>query len=701
MGEERISSLLDENELLRREVRIARQASDITAELVAKQFEETDRVLSLFQVANAQRKAVLDAATQVSIIAAGVDGKITLFNSGAVNMLGYKAGEVVGKSSPLDLHLASEVEGRCREVGSWTGKSVVGIELFIEYATEPNPVEREWTYIRKDGGRLPVSLSITPLMGPQGELAGMLFVAMDLTKRKRAEQDMLEAMKVAEDANRTKSAFLANMSHELRTPLNAIIGYSEMLQEEADDLGLDGFAPDLKKIQSAGKHLLALISDILDLSKIEAGKMDLFIEEIDLRGMVEDVAATVRPLVEKNSSRLDVHCPADIGTIRADMTRVRQVMFNLLSNATKFTQEGVITLDVGRETTGGDELVRFSVSDTGIGMTQEQTGKLFQAFSQADASTTRKFGGTGLGLAISRKFCNMMGGDITVISEPGKGTTFTATIPAEVKVVQDESVDETVAAWPEAVETGPGRPNTVLVIDDDPAMRDLMSRNLGKEGFNVVAASSGNEGLRLAGQVHPIAITLDVMMPGMDGWAVLKEFRATPGLMETPVIMLTMVDDKNLGYALGATEYMTKPVDRDRLMSVLGRYRDVCSPGSILVVEDDPVNRDLVVKQLRGVGVEACEARNGRVALERLAESKPCLILLDLMMPEMDGFEFVEEFRKHKEWSSIPIIIMTAKALTKDDYKRLDGGVRNIIRKGSCSKDEIAKKVISLLDAKK
>jgi PAS domain S-box-containing protein len=690
MDEDRIEALSEENEALRSEVRVAREASEITARLVATQFEETDRILRLFQSSNAQRKAVLDAATRISIIATGTDGVITLFNSGAEKLLGYKASDMVGSGTPLKLHLHEELEDRRLDMSGWLGREIDEIGLFVEYASEDRPTEREWTYVRKDGSIFPVTLTVTSLMGPDGELTGMLFVAMDVTERKRAEQEILVAMRAAEAANSTKSAFLANMSHELRTPLNAIIGYSEMLQEEAEDLDAEGLIPDLKKIESAGKHLLALINDVLDLSKIEAGKMSLYLEEFALPGLVEDVVHTVHPLVEKNNNRLVVDCPAEIGAMHADVTRVRQVLYNLLSNACKFTDNGIIRLVVTREDVDGTDWIYIRVSDTGIGMSAGQMAGLFQAFSQADASTTRKYGGTGLGLAISRKFCNMMGGDMTVDSEQGKGTTFTASIPAAVKVEQVEEQTPRLSEPPAEVTV---KPNSVLVIDDDVTVHDLMTRNLQKDGYNVVPADSGREGLRLAREIKPIAITLDVMMPGMDGWAVLKELKAHPDTRDIPVIMMTMVDDRNLGYALGATDYLTKPVEKSRLLEMLQRYKDTCEPSSVLVVEDDPVSREMVCKQLKTAGLKVCEAKNGRVALERIAEGRPCLIILDLMMPEMDGFEFVDEIRRHRDWADIPIVVLTAKTLTAEDHTRLKGGVRKILQKGAYNKEELIKRV--------
>src|SRR5262245_8503717 len=497
-------------------------------------------------------------------------------------------------------------------------------------------------------------------------------------------------------ASRYQSACLANMSHELRTPPNAIIGYSEMLQEEAEDLGQEDFTPDLQKIQFAGKHLLALINDILDLSKIEAGRMDLYLETFDLPSMVQEAVSTIQPLVEKNRNTLTVHCADNLGTIQADLTKVRQSLFNLLSNACKFTEQGTITLAVSRETVDGAAWVTLGVTDTGIGMTPEQMGRLFQAFAQADASTTRQYGGTGLGLTITRHFCRMMGGDITVESALGQGSTFTIRLPAEV-------VDHKATAVPR-VEDLPasavleGAP-TVLIIDDDPTELDLLQRLLRSEGLRSVTAASGAEGLRLARELRPAAITLDVMMPGMDGWAVLTALKADPNVADIPVIMLTIVDDKNMGYALGAADYLTKPIDWDRLAALLQKYRCAHPPCTVLVVEDDIDTRDMLRRMLTREGWAVTEATNGRVALEQVAASQPELILLDLMMPEMDGFAFIETLRQQDAWRSIPVVVVTAKDLTLEDRRRLNGYVERILQKGAYSREELLREIHNLVAA--
>ena len=516
----------------------------------------------------------------------------------------------------------------------------------------------------------------------------------DLVRATAAAQ---EARTTAEEANRTKSAFLANMSHELRTPLNAIIGYSEMLQEDARDMGEENLVADLQKIHGAGKHLLGLINDVLDISKIEAGKMDLFLETIDVGGMIDDVVSTIKPLVQKNGNTLHVECEENLGPMRADATKVRQALFNLLSNACKFTDRGAITLRVSRERGNGAGFFVLRVSDTGIGMSPDQIKKLFKAFSQADASTTRKYGGSGLGLAITRHFCQMMGGDVTVESEQGKGSTFIVKLPAVVVSARPEKLETTIVLKePRFTEPPPGA-STILVIDDDPTVHDLMRRFLTKEGFRVAIAPDGKDGIRLARELKPDLITLDVLMAEMDGWSVLTALKADPEIADIPVIILTMFDDKEMGFALGATDYMTKPINRDRLVNVLRKHHQGQQPCHVLVVEDEPSIRQMVRRVLEKEGWAVREAENGQAGLQAVAESKPAVILSDLMMPVMNGFDFIRELRKNKEWRDIPVVILTAKDLTVEDRQQLKGNVEQILQKGDYNRDQLLSEVRELV----
>jgi signal transduction histidine kinase/DNA-binding response OmpR family regulator len=497
-----------------------------------------------------------------------------------------------------------------------------------------------------------------------------------------------EKSRQLEVASRHKSQFLANMSHELRTPLNAIIGVTEMLLEDARDLKREDEVEPLDRVLRAARHLLALINDILDLSKIEAGRMELHLESFPLAPHIEDVVKTIEPLAAKNGNRLVVDCGVDVGTIHADQTRFRQALLNLASNANKFTENGTVTISALQQETGGREWVTVAVTDTGIGMNAEQMGRLFQEFSQADSSTTRKYGGTGLGLAISRHFCRMMGGDITVDSEPGKGSTFTIRVPRIVEMQRAGLPEQRPA--PALVDAGAAQAPRILVVDDDATVRELVARHLERAGFAVTAAKGGREALRLARELRPAAMTLDIMMPDLDGWTVLAAMKGDPSLAAIPVVLMTIVEEKNRGYALGAADYLVKPVDRGKLVEAL---RNICgsAAGRVLLIDDDDVVRRAVRLALEPLGWQVTEAENGLLALDSLSASRPDVIILDLMMPKMDGFEFLDELRARPDWRDIPVVVITAKDLTEADRNRLNGGVERIIEKSE--RDEMLRRL--------
>jgi PAS domain S-box-containing protein len=632
----------------------------------------------LFAEVESQRSysELIVQSSPVAIIASDFSGRVLSWNPAAERLFGYTEPDALGRE--LDALITTpQLRDEARRI---TQQAVAGNRIHV--------VTRR---SRRDGTLVDVEVSVMPVSG-DGQQGMLIATYHDISELKQAERALREAKAAAEAANRTKSTFLANMSHELRTPLNAIIGYSEMLMEDAEDEGLDAFYGDLERIHGSGLHLLALINEVLDLSKIEAGKMELYLETFDVAPMLDEVITTVQPLTDRNANRLELRAAEDLGTLHADLTKVRQSLFNLLSNAAKFTEAGVVTLEASREAVEGRDWLTFRVRDTGIGMTPEQTGRLFEAFSQADASTGRRYGGTGLGLVITRRFCQMMGGDIAVESEHGVGSTFTIRLPAAARPAAPEA-PAVEARIPEAVEGV----STVLAIDDDPIVRDMLQRFLSREGFGVVTAPGGEAGLDLARQLRPDAITLDVLMPGMDGWAVLAALKADPHLAEIPVVMLTVVDDRNMGYALGASDYVTKPVDRERLVSVLQRYGQAPSPGRVLVVEDEPAARELLRRVLEAEGWTVTEAENGRQALERVAQQRPDLILLDLMMPEMDGFELMDELRRREGWGTIPVVVVTAKDLTAEDRMRLNGCVHKILEKGAYAREDLLAEVRDLV----
>jgi PAS domain S-box-containing protein len=557
--------------------------------------------------------------------------------------------------------------------------------------------------ISRTGREIPAYLSVSCVRKPDRSVDFVVAVVVDITDQKAAEAALRAARdeadiarEAAEAGTRAKSAFLANMSHELRTPMNAIIGYSEMLAEEFEDEGQEDYLSDIAKIRGAGKHLLSLINDILDLSKIEAGRVDLLLERFDLAEMLRETIATARPLMDARGVGFEVALSEDLGAVRADLTKLRQVVLNLLSNAAKFTHEGVVELGAESFERDGDRWIRLAVKDTGIGIEADKLDNVFEEFTQADLSTTREYGGTGLGLAISRRFCRMMGGDITASSVVGEGSTFTIEIPASVDALEaarssrDTVEDERTTPVPGG--SGP----LVLIVEDDPDSRDLLARMLSGDGYRVATAADGQQGLALAHELHPDLITLDVMMPGMDGWGMLRRLKADEDICDIPIVMVTIVGDKAMGHALGASDYLQKPVDRRALLQSVrrltgGRAEDV------LIVDDDRDTRDLVRRALEHEGMAVREAADGREALERVAESQPGLVMLDLMMPVMDGFEFLRRLRQSEVGRNVPVIVLTAKVLSDDEICELEAASIEVLSKQAADERTIVDEVRSVL----
>ncbi len=611
----------------------------------------------------------------------GVAGVFEYMSDAIETISGYPPGHFIGQPSSVLMHIVLEADRHRLD------------EAILSAIPRGGAFQTEYRIHHRNGDKRWLSVQGTVTHDDVKDCRVVDGVMFDITDRMQAQDELREARAKAEQTNRSKSTFLANMSHELRTPLNAILGYSEMLMEEAEDLELADFTVDLRKIHQAGGNLLALINDVLDLSKIEAGKTEIFVDDIDVNELLEEVSATVGPLMTRNDNRFEVERGDNLGHAQQDSTKLRQSQLNLLSNAAKFTHQGTITLRVDREhSESGDSLV-FEVRDTGIGIEADKLATLFDEFTQADASTTRRYGGTGLGLAICRRFCRLLGGEVEVRSTPGKGSVFSVRVPVELlekrqpRVVVKESQAMPVEELEALRRQDAG--STVLVIDDDPEARDIVRRFLEQDGFQVVCAASGEEGLRLAHQLEPAAVTLDVMMPDMDGWTVLRAFKADPHLMRIPVLLLTMVDDKSKGYSLGANDYLTKPVDRNRLLHTLERYRSEAGHCSVLVVEDESDIARMMVRMLEKSGCSAKAVGNGREALEAISAEEPDLVLLDLMMPVMDGFEFLMQLRSQPRWRELPVIVVTAKELTEEDRLQLSGKVEEVLEKGAYTREQL------------
>ena len=516
----------------------------------------------------------------------------------------------------------------------------------------------------------------------------------EISERKEVERDLIAMRNQAEAANRAKSQFLANMSHELRTPLNAIIGYSEMLQDVMTDEELDReeLAGDVDKIRLAGKHLLSLINDILDLSKIEAGKMDLNIEVFNVDELIRDVIGTIRPLAESRGNELRIQVSGEIGLVYSDVTKIRQILFNLLSNAAKFTQQGVIELTCAREPGESEQQVVFSVHDSGIGISQDNLEALFKPFSQADASTTRKYGGTGLGLAISRSYAKILGGDIQVHSAVGEGSTFTVRLPVQVEKNWELFVGMDAVSHEQfwsADSAMPLEATRVLLIDDEEAVHNILRHQLSRHGYEVHSALSGKEGLEKAFEAPFDLVVLDIMMPEMDGWQVLQQLKADARTQSLPVVLYTIIADQEKGYALGANDYLIKPISKGKLLATLKQYRR-SAHNKVLLIDDDPRTRELIEAYLVGLDFQLLVAENGRAGLDLLhREQGAMIILLDLIMPVMNGFEFIDEVRKHPEFAKIPLIVISALDLSSNERNLLLQHTQVILKKGEYGRQEL------------
>ncbi|KGJ98462.1 response regulator [Thalassotalea sp. ND16A] len=637
----------------------------------------------------ASRKAIENSEQRVAtIIQSSPDGIITIdkkgtilsFNLSAEKIFSYKERDIVGKNIKILMPKSIAMEHDYY------------LEKYIPNS-KSNTVgsTREVVGQRQDGSQFPLELKVEMVFIDDE----IMFIGLvrDITEYKQMQQDIQYAREKAEQANAAKSGFLANMSHELRTPMNAIIGYSEMLAEDAEDDGLDEMLGDLNKITAAGRHLLSLINDVLDISKIEAGRMDLFLEDFNLADVIKDVATTAQTLVDKNGNNLTTHVDGEIDLMHADVTKVRQILFNLVSNSAKFTKDGEISITAQCAELQGNSAIKISVKDSGIGIPAEKLESVFEEFSQADQSTTKNYGGTGLGLALVKRFCELMGGNIHIESEEGKGSSFIFELPCVV--AGKKAVETKTTATNSKKEISESIPKSdhhkdVLVIDDDPHAREILERHLEAEGYHVICVANGKSGIKLAQKWQPSLITLDVMMPDMDGWQVLKALKDDTFTRDIPVVMISIVGDKAIGTTLGAVDHLSKPVDRNLLKQVVLKY---ALRGNALVIEDDDAARDMAEKSLTSIGWKTTPAENGKVGLEQFHKGKFDLILLDLMMPVMDGFEFLQKLRASKNGRNVPVVVLTAKILSAEEKTILQGSVAQVCSKGEVSIEQLVTEI--------
>jgi two-component system, sensor histidine kinase and response regulator len=690
-----------EIDMLRREIKVAREAAEITSDFVVKQFEQTEQMLHRFQSANAERQAVLDGATQLSIIATYLDGTIQLFSEGAATLLGYNPTEMINNRNILSLHLPEELEYYGKKVSGVDGSSLYGMKVFEQFIKQKHSRAQEWFYLCKDGSHLPVSLSVTSLFSPIGRVVGYLFTAMDMTIQKQMERELIAAKEQAEAANASRGDFLARMSHEIRTPMNGIIGMASLLKKTALDAKQHNY---VEKVLASANTLLGLINDILDFSKIDAGKLQLERVRFNLEEILGNIANVVGMQAEKKGLEFVFRVDQGISQhLIGDPLRLGQVLMNLAGNAVKFTEQGEIVIAVGVEDRREDEVtLRFSVRDTGIGLQPEQVSRLFSAFSQADDSITRKYGGTGLGLAICKQLTELMGGEIWVESEPGVGTEFIFTV--KMQLVEKTSAEK----FPGTQDL---RGIRALVVDDNGSAREVLSTMLSSLKIQVDTAADGLAAIacleEAMDQDNPYdLVLLDWIMPGIDGIETARRIKANTRLAKVPAMLMVTANGREEAYVeaeqVGLDGFLLKPVYasvmHDALLEILGvesfsgplAIREELQaddlqqmPGSnILLVDDNLINQEVASEFLRDVGgMEVTIVSNGQECLEALERDSYDLVLMDIQMPIMDGLEATRRIRQNDTFKNLPIIAMTAHAMAGDKEKSLAAGMNDHITK--------------------
>jgi signal transduction histidine kinase/DNA-binding response OmpR family regulator len=670
----------------------------------------------------ALQTAIFNSAN-FSSIATDAKGVIQIFNVGAERMLGYTALEVMNVITPAAISDPEELLVRAKVLSAEFGTPITpGFEALVFKASRGIEDIYELTYVKKDKTRLPAMVSVTALRDADDAIIGYLLIGTDNTARKQVEaervkleQRLLQKNVELEEASRMKSEFLANMSHELRTPLNAIIGFSEILRD-----GLIGELTEQQQrfigdIFSSGNHLLSLINDILDLSKVEAGKMTLELESVEVWSLFANSLSIIREKAAARHIELSMDVPKELGSIQADARKVKQIVYNLLSNAVKFTVDGgqvklsvseVPQSDVGSvdgtwnsrnfpfANTEFEKFLRISVTDTGIGISPDGLDHLFNPFSQIDSGLARKYEGTGLGLVLLKNLAELHGGSVAIESAVGEGSRFTVWLPLR----PPETVRRTpgrVPVFNRIASTGGIR--TALVVEDDFKSADLVRVQLEAEGFEVLHAASAEAALVLAIQQPLALITLDIMLPNMDGWELLSRLKQVPELRRIPVVIISIVADPSKGFSLGAAAVMQKPISRQELLESLGDLGLLTvSDGKgfkVLVVDDDPKAVEVVALRINAMGSKVLRAYNGRDAIEIARSELPDVIVLDLTMPEVSGFDVVAALSETPETASIPVLVVTALDITEAERVRLSGSVTAIMEKASFNPEDLTSEV--------
>jgi len=720
MASPTIEELRTENRMLREEIKVAREAASITAKLVVRQFEETEKMLRKFQRADAERQAVMDAATQLSIIATDLDGKITLFSAGATTLLGYRSDEMVEKCNIASLHLEEELRyngaqlmGVANSAGvehpsSLSSFDLNPIKVFDQYVKQKISQSCEWTYVRKDGSFLPINLSITAFYNMRGSLKGYLFTAMDMSSHKLMEKELIRAMQNAESANASKGDFLARMSHEIRTPMNGVLGMAHLMKKtELSSKQLNY----LEKILGSANNLLNLINDILDFSKIDAGKLELESIPFDLEDVLGHLVNAIGLNAEEKGLefvfKIDHRVPFNLV---GDSLRLGQVLMNLASNAIKFTEHGEIIISVSLDEMSENKIednevtLRFSVCDSGIGLYPEQVELLFEPFNQADDSITRKYGGTGLGLSICRQLTQMMGGDIWVESTIGKGSNFIFTS----RFKRSEELNDKALPSYEAF-----KEIHALVVDDNETSRHVLKSMLESFKIKVDTAYDGNNAIERLEQAvqngRPYdLVLLDWIMPGIDGIETARQIRANAELAKIPAMLMVTANGREEARIeaeqAGLKAFLLKPVYASVMYNTLLEMLNIESAPAwkrharidnletvnamqglegarILLVEDNLINQEVASELLHDAGIIVKIASNGLECLNIIDKEPFNLVLMDIQMPVMDGLEAATRIRIEKKMADLPIIAMTAHAMAGDRQKSLNAGMNGHISK--------------------